>query len=214
VTIAAHRVVAPFWDELFHADGRPRPEAGRLVDQLRGLGIDELQARQDAADLDILAMGITFTVYSDGRGIDRPWPFDVIPRIIDAAEWRTIEAGLIQRLTALNRFIDDVYNDQRVVADGVFPAELLTDSASFRAECLGVQPRYGVWAHARRRRRSPVRPAPPRSRSRAARHRYGARRGRDTFFPAPHAATTARRAPTRRTRAATSRPSRHRASPG
>ena len=70
-------------------------------------------------------MGITFTVYSDGQGIDRAWPFDIIPRVIDAAEWRDVEAGLVQRLTALNRFIDDLYNDQRIIADGVFPAELL-----------------------------------------------------------------------------------------
>jgi uncharacterized circularly permuted ATP-grasp superfamily protein len=92
-------------------------------------------------------MGVTFTVYSDGRGIDRAWPFDVIPRIIDATEWRRIEAGLVQRLQALNRFIDDLYNDQQVIADGVFPAELLSDAANFRPECVGVRPRYGVWAH-------------------------------------------------------------------
>ena len=92
-------------------------------------------------------MGITFTVYSDGRGIDRAWPFDVIPRIIEAAEWARVAKGLEQRLVALNRFIDDLYNDQRVIADGVFPRELLDDSANFRPECKGVQPRFGVWAH-------------------------------------------------------------------
>ena len=117
------------------------------MDHLAGFGLAELQARQDAADLDMLAMGVTFTVYSDGRGIDRAWPFDVIPRVIDAAEWRSIEAGLTQRLAALNRFIDDVYNDQHVIADGVFPPELLADASNFRDECRGVRPRFGVWAH-------------------------------------------------------------------
>ncbi len=92
-------------------------------------------------------MGITFTVYSDGRDIDRAWPFDVIPRVIEAGEWARIARGLEQRLVALNRFIDDVYNDQRVIADGVFPRELLDDSANFRPECKGVRPRFGVWAH-------------------------------------------------------------------
>ena len=92
-------------------------------------------------------MGITFTVYSDGRGIDRAWPFDVIPRVIEAGEWSRIARGLEQRLIALNRFIDDVYNDQRVIADGVFPRELLDESANFRPECKGVRPRFGVWAH-------------------------------------------------------------------
>ena len=129
------------------ADGVARPAAGALVEHLRGLGLSELQARQDAADLDILGMGITFTVYSDGRGIDRAWPFDVIPRIIDAAEWRKIEAGLVQRLTAINRFIDDLYHDQHVIRDGVLPADVLEGSANYRPECRGANPAYGVWAH-------------------------------------------------------------------
>jgi uncharacterized circularly permuted ATP-grasp superfamily protein len=135
------------WDELLEPDGTPRPAAAQLVEQLEALGIAELQDRQDLAELDILTMGITFTVYSDGRGIDRAWPFDVIPRVIDVEEWRRIERGLVQRLVALNQFIDDVYHDQRIVRDGVFPAELLTASASYRAECRGVSPRFGVWAH-------------------------------------------------------------------
>lgn len=135
------------WDELLHADGSPRPAAAPLMEQLGRIGLDELQDRQDLADLDILTSGITFTVYSDGRGIDRAWPFDLIPRIIEASEWRRIEAGLVQRLAALNRFVDDLYNDQRVIADGVFPAELLVASTNFRPECRGVHPAYGVWAH-------------------------------------------------------------------
>jgi hypothetical protein len=113
------------------------------MELIDALGVTELQARQDDADLDILAMGVTFTVYSDGRGIDRAWPFDVIPRVIDATEWRRIEAGLVQRLAALNQFIDDVYNDQHVVTDGVFPAELLAGASNFRPECRGVRPSSG-----------------------------------------------------------------------
>jgi len=128
-------------------DGSARDHAQVLVNTLQRLGVDELQARQDHADLHILTMGITFTVYSDGRGIDRAWPFDVIPRIIDASEWRHVEAGLMQRLRALNMFIDDLYNEQRVIADGVFPAELLEGSVNFRPECRGAHPKYGVWAH-------------------------------------------------------------------
>ncbi len=101
-----------------------------LIDSL---GTETLVERQHVAELDILTMGITFTVYSDGQDIDRAWPFDIIPRVIDGdAEWDRIEAGLAQRLRALNMFIDDLYNDQRVIADGVFPAELLTASVNFR----------------------------------------------------------------------------------
>ena len=135
------------WNELFAPDGTPRPAATALASMLDALGAAELQVRQDTADLDILTMGITFTVYSDGKGIDRAWPFDVIPRVFAADEWTHIEAGLVQRLSALNQFIDDVYNDRHIVADGVFPAELLDDSANYRPECVGVHPPLGVWAH-------------------------------------------------------------------
>ena len=124
-----------------------RPAARQLATVLEGLELDELRSRQAAATADIQTMGITFTVYSDGRGIDRAWPFDVIPRIIEATEWARIARGLEQRLVALNRFIDDIYNDQRIIADGVFPRELLDNSANFRPECRGVRPRFGVWAH-------------------------------------------------------------------
>ena len=147
VTVTDLRVNAGTYDELLLPDGTARPHAAALVDTLRRLGIDELQARQDHADLDILTMGITFTVYSDGRGIDRAWPFDVIPRVIDSEEWKHIEAGLMQRLRALNHFIEDLYNEQKVIADGVFPADLLTGSVNFRPECVGAHPKFGVWAH-------------------------------------------------------------------
>ena len=135
------------WDELRDVDGRPRPAAHELLAMLDALGVDELRARQATAAADILTMGITFTVYSDSGGIDRAWPFDLIPRVIEAGEWARVERGLVQRLVALNRFIDDLYNDQKIVADGVFPAALLDDSTNFRPECKGVHPRFGAWAH-------------------------------------------------------------------
>ena len=135
------------FDELVAPDGSPRPAAVALVEHLRALEPAELRERQNLAEIDILAQGVTFTVYSDGRGIDRAWPFDIIPRVIAASEWRRIEAGLMQRLRAINHFIDDLYHDQRIVADGVFPADLLEHSVNFRPECRGVSPAHGVWAH-------------------------------------------------------------------
>jgi uncharacterized circularly permuted ATP-grasp superfamily protein len=134
-------------DELLADDGTPRPVAAELMALLDRLGNDELRERQRVAELDILTMGITFTVYSDGSNIDRAWPFDIIPRIISGREWGEVERGLAQRLVALNRFVDDLYNDQRIVADGVFPAELLEESVNFRPQCRGVRPALGVWAH-------------------------------------------------------------------
>ena len=145
--MAELRTVTGTWDEMLDPDGNPRPACEQLVRHLEELGVDELQQRQDLAELDIVGMGITFTVYSDGRGIDRAWPFDVIPRVIAADEWRGIERGLVQRLRAINMFIDDVYHEQRVIHDGVFPAELLEHSVNFRRECVGANPKFGVWAH-------------------------------------------------------------------
>src|SRR6188472_14503 len=134
-------------DELVGDDGMPRPVAAALMSMIDDMGTDMLAERQQVAELDILTMGITFTVYSDGQNIDRAWPFDIIPRVIPGIEWDRISAGLAQRLRALNMFIDDLYNEQRVIKDGVFPAELLAASANYRRQCCGVHPKLGVWAH-------------------------------------------------------------------
>ena len=93
-------------------------------------------------------MGVTFTVYTEEEGsIDRAWPFDIIPRVIPKSEWVQIEAGLKQRVLALNKFIDDLYHEQRIVKDGIFPASLLKDSVNFRKQCIGIDPPGGIWAH-------------------------------------------------------------------
>jgi uncharacterized circularly permuted ATP-grasp superfamily protein len=133
------------WDELL-IDGRPRHACDGVVRYLMSLG-GELAGRQEAAELAIRSMGITFTVYTEASNIDQAWPFDDIPRVVSSQEWERISRGLVQRLTALNLFIDDVYGAARVVADGVFPAEVLSSSLNFRPECRGARPRHGVWAH-------------------------------------------------------------------
>ncbi len=139
--------VAGVYDELVDKDGKPRPAARALFDYLGKLSPAELSARREAVDAAIMTMGITFTIYSDGANIDRGWPFDIIPRIMGSDEWRRVEAGLKQRLTALNLFINDLYNDQAIVKDGVFPLEVLASSRNFRLQCVGEMPRFGVWAH-------------------------------------------------------------------
>ena len=136
-----------YYDELIDAAGTPRPWAATLVDYLSSLDASELQRRRSAMDAAIITMGITFTVYSDGANIDRAWPLDIIPRILPSHEWRRIEAGLKQRLTALNLFIDDLYNRQSIIKDGVFPREIFASSRNFRPQCIGLTPRFGVWAH-------------------------------------------------------------------
>ncbi len=137
-----------YFDELISFEGEPRSGAELLLKHLDGMTETELQERKAAADAAILGMGITFTVYSENEGsIDRAWPFDIIPRIITLREWRRIEQGLKQRVKALNLFIDDIYHDQKIVKDGVFPGDLLVDSKNFRPECVGVNPPQGIWAH-------------------------------------------------------------------
>ncbi|MCG2634113.1 MAG: circularly permuted type 2 ATP-grasp protein [Gammaproteobacteria bacterium] len=138
---------APHYDELISTPGHPRAGARGLARYLSRLDDTELQARKAAAELAILEMGITFTVYSEGRNIDRVWPFDIVPRIIPGREWTRVEEGLKQRLIALNLFIDDLYGAQRIIKDKVVPKEVLAGSANFRKQCIGVKPALGVWAH-------------------------------------------------------------------
>ncbi len=135
------------FDELLNAKGLPRAGAERLLAYLAALSPKDLAERQLAADLAIKVMGVTFTVYTEGKNVDRAWPFDIIPRIIPAKEWERTEAGLKQRVAALNHFIQDVYSARRIIKDGVFPESVLAESVNFRPQCVGVKPRGGIWAH-------------------------------------------------------------------
>ena len=136
-----------FYDEIISSPGNARLPARRLVSYLKSLSDDEILDRRNSADVTVKKMGITFTVYSDEGNIDRSWPFDIIPRTISHKQWEKTAAGLEQRLRALNLFIDDLYHDQRIVKDGVFPSYILEESKNFRPECIGVTPPLGVWAH-------------------------------------------------------------------
>lgn len=135
-----------FFDELVEK-GRARPAATELCKYLASLTDAELLEHRDAAELAILVMGITFTVYSEGSNIDRAWPLDIIPRIIPKQEWDRTEQGLVQRLTALNMFINDIYGEQKIVKDKIFPLDILANSKNFREQCVGITPPFGVWAN-------------------------------------------------------------------
>lgn len=139
---------AGLFDEMIDEKNKPRSVAKALANYLQTLESKELERLQASADLTIKEMGITFTVYNDGGGsIDRQWPFDIIPRVMGKREWDRIDAGLKQRVRALNMFIDDIYHDQKIVKDKVFPGELLKKSKNFRKQCVGMNPKFGVWAH-------------------------------------------------------------------
>lgn len=137
-----------FFDELIQADGEARPYAKSMVDYIAAQSKEELETRKAVAELSIKEMGITFTVYTEEEGsIDRSWPFDILPRMIPQKEWSAIEKGLKQRVHALNLFINDIYHDQKIIKDKVFPKELLANSVNFRKECVGVTPPLNLWAH-------------------------------------------------------------------
>jgi uncharacterized circularly permuted ATP-grasp superfamily protein len=136
-----------FYDEMFEAEGRPRPYARLLIETIQNLSDGQLLRYQDAADRLLLQMGITFNVYGDSAGTERIFPFDLVPRIVPAAEWDRIERGLCQRIHALNEFIDDIYHDQKIVKDGVVPREVIRSAASYRPQCEGLNPPRRIWCH-------------------------------------------------------------------
>ncbi len=132
-------------DELVGPGGGARAAGRALMRYLSELDEQEIGLRQQAAELAIKSMGITFTVYHEqGGSIDRAWPLDIIPRTIARKEWKRIEAGLRQRVTALNLFIDDIYHEQRIMADGVIPRQLIASSRNFRPECMGINPAFAA----------------------------------------------------------------------
>lgn len=127
------------YDEMFDAGGRAREHYEPLYDRLQVVDPTEMRQRQSAADLAFLNQGITFTVYGQGEGTERIFPYDLIPRIITASEWSVLEKGLTQRITALNLFLTDIYSDAKVLADGIVPAELVYSCKHFRPEMRGLR---------------------------------------------------------------------------
>jgi uncharacterized circularly permuted ATP-grasp superfamily protein len=138
---------AGFYDEMFNADGSPRPSARVLFERLTSTGDAELRRYQQSAEQALFRMGITFNVYGDEAGTEKIFPFDVVPRIVPADEWAQIDRGLRQRVHALNVFINDIYHDQKILKDGVIPSDLILSAKSFRKACIGLKPPRGTWCH-------------------------------------------------------------------
>ena len=136
-----------FYDEFFVAPGQPRPSVELLIRRLNALSVEEVQQRQQAAQKALLKLGATFNVYSDRQGTERIFPFDILPRVVAAAEWDALERGLRQRIEALNAFLNDIYHDQKIINDGVIPAEPIYSAKGFLKPCLGLKPPQGIWCH-------------------------------------------------------------------
>jgi len=135
-----------FFDESLQDLTTPRVAAEQLFCRLDDTSYKDLTDLQKNANSTIAQMGISFTVYSDKGNIDRSWPFDVFPRTIPADEWDEISIGLVQRLKALNRFIEDVYNERTIFKAGIIPEEVILSSKDYRPECQGMKLKHSSWA--------------------------------------------------------------------
>ena len=126
------------FDEMIDGDGAIRPHYAALFHELTTLPPEEIQRRKQSADASFLMQGITFTVYGREEGTERIFPYDLIPRLVTGVEWERIERGLTQRITALNLFLHDVYNDQKILAQGVVPREVVYSCVQFRRQMRGL----------------------------------------------------------------------------
>jgi uncharacterized circularly permuted ATP-grasp superfamily protein len=145
----AHYELGTFFDEMFTSGNGEavRPHYRRLAERLGTLPQAEFDQRRAAVDLAFLRRGVTFTVYSDSQGTERIFPFDLIPRIIPSNEWKRIEAGLTQRLLALNLFLDDIYHGQKALKDKIVPAALVLGAKHFRREFMNFSVPRGIYVH-------------------------------------------------------------------
>jgi len=157
MSLAASQILKPglfegydtggLYDEMFSGPGQPRPEYNKLFQNLAAMAPTQFEERRRLADLSFLIQGITFTVYSDGKGTERLFPFDLIPRILSHSEWDRIDRGLSQRVVALNLFLQDVYGKQSILRDGEIPRSLVYSCPHFRREVIGVEVPLGIHTH-------------------------------------------------------------------
>ncbi len=134
------------WDEMFAAGGI-RPGYQNFVSAIQNLSAGEMTHKDELAKKLFMSQGITFTVYSSGEGIEKIFPFDIIPRILEAAEWKHIEAGIKQRLKALNIFLKDIYNQQFIIKDGIVPAKLIYSCPNFIRQMVNVNVPFDIYTH-------------------------------------------------------------------
>ena len=136
-----------FYDEMLAPSGEPRPAYRRIYDSLNALGPRELERRHDLALQMFRNHGITFAVYPDEQGIEKVFPFDIIPRVISARAWKRLEKGLKQRTHALNLFLDDVYGRKLILTQGGIPAETVLSSPLYMREVEGLPVPHGIHCH-------------------------------------------------------------------
>jgi uncharacterized circularly permuted ATP-grasp superfamily protein len=145
--LARYRPLAGVYDETFDAAGEPRASFRDLVAAIDARMTSDFPRQQALAELALLQQGVTFSVYSDARGAEKIFPFDLLPRLVAAADWADLEAGLVQRVAALEAFLDDVYGEQRILAERRIPRELVLGSKGYEPKLRGIRPPRGVRIH-------------------------------------------------------------------
>src|SRR6266568_1400482 len=135
------------YDEMSSAEGAPRPHYQGFSDWLKRTPVDQIAQKREEAERAFHRVGITFAVYGENGGTERLIPFDIIPRIIPASEWQTLERGLKQRVQALNLFLHDIYHDQSILKAGVIPPQRVLANAQYRREMQGMDVPGGIYAH-------------------------------------------------------------------
>lgn len=136
-----------FYDEMFLADGSVRPHYKAILERLGTFSQEQFEQKRQTVDLSFLRQGITFTVYGDEGGTEKIFPFDLMPRIIPNSEWIQLEAGLTQRMQALNMFLKDIYSEQRIIKEGIIPASYILSGKHFRREFMGIELPHDIYIH-------------------------------------------------------------------
>lgn len=144
--LQSYNISPGLWDEMLSADGL-RDSYAQLISDIAAITPDEMDRKDELAKKLFMTQGITFTVYSDNEGVEKIFPFDIIPRIIEAKEWKIIESGVKQRLKALNIFLKDVYNQQFIIRDGIIPAKLIYSCPLFLREMMNVNVSFDIYTH-------------------------------------------------------------------
>ena len=136
-----------FFDEMFGREASTLDHYQKLRGAFNQITHDDFKTKRNSVDLAFLRQGVTFNVYGDSRGTERIFPFDLVPRIIPAKEWEHIERGLVQRITALNLFLHDIYHEQRIVKDGVVPEHYILSGKHFRREFVNFAVPKDIYIH-------------------------------------------------------------------
>jgi uncharacterized circularly permuted ATP-grasp superfamily protein len=136
-----------FFDEMLDESGKIRPHYRRFCSLFESLGTEEFADKRHSIDLAFLRQGVTFNVYGDSQGTERIFPFDLVPRVIPAKEWELLERGLVQRITALNLFLRDIYHEQKIIKDGIIPAHYILSGKHFRREFVNFNVPKDIYIH-------------------------------------------------------------------